>query len=158
METLTLEKENVIAAFEAGDESQKALLKKLWPTVFKPDPYLLACKKLGITPEPPLADRSNRRKVASEACDRLMVCIEAKNMIDGKPWKPVYDGNEQHWFPDWKIVKDPKRPSGVGLAFHYAYYWRTSTNVGSRLEYRSEKLLLEGVEEFYDLYVDFLTW
>lgn len=63
------------------------------------DPYIKACAALGITPRPPLEDRSDMGLVSDDAYHRLRICIEAKNMVDGKRWKPVYDGSEWHYWP-----------------------------------------------------------
>lgn len=153
MEKLETLKENVTAAYETGDESRKDFIKQLWPDLFMEDPYLKACKLLGETPLPPLADRSNKRKVSVDAYERLTVCIAAKNMVDGKVWEPVLDCVENHWYPVWQ-----KRPSGFGLAFDGTDYWDTFTFVGARLEYRTEKLLLEGVKEFEQYYMDLLRY
>lgn len=152
MKKLEITLENAEAAFLDGDESQRKLLTNLWPDVFVTDPYLKACKLLGKTPRPPLADRSDADEVSEDAYHRLTTCIRAKNMIGGKVWVPNYDGNEPHYFPVWK-----KAPSGFGLAFDHAGYWCTYTDVGARLEYRTEALMLEGVKEFETYYQDCLN-
>jgi len=116
------------------------------------DPYLKACEALGIKPKPPLKDRSDKDEVSIDAYRRLIVCIRAKNMVDGKIWTPVYDGSEWHYWPYFK-------PKSTGLGFTGTRYddWHTSTIVGSRLEYRSRSLAEEGAREFEALYNDFLT-
>ncbi len=152
MEKVEILKENVTAAFEAGDEGDKSLLKKLFPDVFVEDPYIQACRILGVTPRPELANRSDIDAVSADAFYRLIFCIRAKNMIKGKLWKPVYDGVEQHWFPRWK-----KTGAGFGLTTADYDSWTSDTVVGERLEYRTRELLLEGVAEFDKYYQDYLA-
>jgi|SRR6185312_7546875 len=144
---------NVKAAFENADESQKKLLQHLWPDLFATDPYLKACEVLGITPKPPLADRSNKDEVSIDAYGRLIVCIRAKNMIDGKEWEVNYDGSQYHYTPLFK-----KNSAGFGLAGTTYVGWLTDTGVGSRLEYRTYDLMIEGVKEFDQYYQDFFNY
>jgi len=116
------------------------------------DPYSKACEALGIKPKPPLEDRSDKDAVSADAYARLIICIRAKNMVDGKVWVPVYDGTEWHYWPYFK-------PDKSGLGFSGTLYdgWCTVTDVGSRLEYRNRILAEEGAREFKELYNDFLT-
>lgn len=118
----------------------------------KTNPYLLACKKLGITPVAELTDRSDKDMVSADAFYRLTICIRAKNMLpDGTLWKAVYDGSEWHYYPWWK-----PNPSGPGWSYHGCDIWITRTYAGPRLEYRSLELLKEGVKEFDQYYQDYL--
>jgi hypothetical protein len=115
-------------------------------------PYQSACKVLGIKPIPELKYRTNLDDVSVDAYKRLIICIRAKNTIDGKPWVPVYDGNETHYWPYFR-----KNTSGFGFS-HAAYgHWLTRTDVGSRLEYRSRQLAEEGAREFESLYNDYFN-
>lgn len=148
----TITDEQFKAALKKADNEEKGILKKLFPEQFKEDPYIEACKVLGKTPLPPLADRSDQDLVSADAFYRLTICIRVKNMINGKIWKQVYDGVEKHWFPRWL-----KNSAGFGLPSTICDYWDVSTTVGERLEYRTEQLLLEGVEEFDQYYQDYLT-
>lgn len=116
------------------------------------DPYILACKKLGIEPLSPLADRTNKDLVAADAFYRLTICIRAKNVIGGVVWIPVYDGSEWHYYPRWK-----RHPSGFGVSFTFYDCWSTRSSVGSRLEYRTRKLMNEGVKEFDVYYQDYFN-
>lgn len=150
METIEQQFES---ALKIADDSEKKVLQKLFPQQFKrADPYLAACEKLGVGPLPALKDRSDTDKVSADAFYRLTICIRAKNMINGKVWKQVFDGVEKHWFPRWL-----KNKAGFGLADAYYGHWYTNTDVGERLEYRTEQLLKEGVEEFNEYYQDYLT-
>lgn len=150
MKKLEVLESNAKAAFENGDESQKKLLSDLWPEVFITDPYVLACLKLGKTPKPPLADRSDSDEVSADAYLRLVICIRAKNLIEGKIWKPVYDGSETSYWPYFK-------QNSAGFGFSRSSYgrWDANTGVGSRLEYRKEEFAKEGAIEFQHLYNDF---
>jgi hypothetical protein len=116
------------------------------------DPYIKACHALGIAPRPALEDRSDKRAVSEDGYHRLIICIEAKNMIDGQPWKRVYDGSQLGYYPWWK-------PDPSGLGFTYSYYddWPPVTPVGPRLEYRTRELLLEGMKEFKPYYDDYFN-
>jgi hypothetical protein len=137
---------------EAGQDEQK-LLEGWFPTLFnEKGPYLKACKLLGKTPVPPLEDRTDLDKVSSDAYDRLIICIRAKNMIDGKIWKQVYDGIEQHYWPYWS-----PDTSGFGFSRAFCASWDTDTVVGARLEYRTRELAEEGANEFKKYYNDYLT-
>lgn len=152
MSKLKIPKEKAEAAFSNGDPSQKQLLQDFWPDVFNTDPYLKACKILGKIPVPPLADRSDPDKVSSDAYERLIICIRAKNLVDGKVWVPNYDGAEYHYWPYFK-----KDAAGFGFSHSDYAYWDAATDVGPRLEYRNRELAIEGAEEFKDLYNDFLN-
>jgi len=118
------------------------------------DPYLKACALLGETPKPVLADRSNSDEVSIDAYARLIVCIRAKNMIDGKIWIAKYDGTEWHYYPRWRWTKTN---AGSGFAYVYYVYWDSFTYVGERLEYRTYELMKEGVVEFKEYYDAYLT-
>ncbi len=67
------------------------------------------------------------------------------------------------WIPNWDAANEPKyvpifkNVSGFGLAYFGYDYWRTCTNVGSRLCFKSKDLLLYAVEQFKDIYRDYLT-
>lgn len=152
MKKLEILEENVKAAFDTGNDDEKDLLKKLFPDLFVEDPYLVACKLLGVTPKPPLTYRGDADEVSADAYYRLIFCIRAKNMINGKIWKPVYDGSEKRWYPLWK-----KSEAGFGLANSDYDLWNSDTIVGERLEYRTRELLLEGVKEFDRYYQDYLA-
>ncbi len=145
-------RENAENAYRAADHSGKKLLEELFPDVFSIDPYLKACEVLGKTPVPVLTDRSDADRVSADAYERLIICIRAKNLVDGKIWIPVYDGSEYHYWPYFK-------PNASGFGFSYANYdgWGTRTSVGSRLEYRTRELAEQGAEEFKQYYNDFLT-
>lgn len=115
-------------------------------------PYMKACKVLCIEPRPELADRSNPGLVSEDGYHRLRICIEAKNMLDGKIWRPIYVGSETHYWPYFK-----QTPSGLGFTITSCGYWFTSTNVGPRLEYRSRELATQGAKEFIKYYNDFFN-
>lgn len=152
MNELKITKENALKLYGVLDERGKEMVDLLWPGEFVADPYLLACAKLGKTPKPPLADRSDLDAVSCDAYDRLIICIRVKNMVDGKVWKQVYDGSEYHYTPRFQ-------PDKSGFGFSRTAYdgWYTNSGVGSRLEYRSYDLMIEGVNEFAALYNDLLT-
>jgi hypothetical protein len=145
-------KENAENAYKAADPNGKKLLEELFPDVFSIDPYLKACEALGKTPVPPLADRSDADNVSADAYARLIICIRAKNLVDGKIWVPVYDGSEYHYWPYFK-----KDESGFGFSFTVYDLWCTVTDVGSRLEYRTRELAEEGAVEFKQYYNDFFS-
>jgi hypothetical protein len=115
------------------------------------DPYVKACIALGKTPVPPLEDRSDADRVSADAYERLIICIRAKNLVDGKQWVPTYDGSEYHYWPYFRYAP--------GFGFSRTGYagWGTHTVVGSRLEYRTRELAVEGANEFKQLYNDFYT-
>ena len=116
------------------------------------DPYLLACQALGKEPVPVLTDKNDPDKVSVDAYERLIICIRAKNMKDGKPWVPVYDGTEYHYWPYFR-----KNESGFGFSAPGFDSWGTLAIVGSRLEYRTRALAEEGAKEFEQLYNDYLV-
>jgi hypothetical protein len=115
------------------------------------DPYLLACAKLGKTPVPPLTDKTDLDEVSADAYKRLIICVRAKNMIGTKPWVPVYDGTEYHYWPYFKYIP------GFGFSCALCDGWHSCTAVGSRLEYRTRALAEEGAKEFKQLYNDYYT-
>jgi hypothetical protein len=143
---LTLEK-----AMKAYDEAESLEVKNAIANLIGKehfDPYIKACIILNIKPKPELEDKSDDREVWADNALRLSICVEAKNIFNGKIWKPKYDGSEQHWYP----VPDMRETSGFGLSYTAYAAWAASSTVGSRLEYRERKLAEEGFKEFKKYY------
>lgn len=115
--------------------------------------YLQACKAFGKTPITVLEDRTDSDIVSIDAYSRLITCIAFKNAIKGNRWIPIYDGSESHYYAY-------VRPNASGSGFSGAdcVYWAACSSVGSRLEYRTLQLCLEGIKEFEGYYIDFLLF
>ena len=67
------------------------------------------------------------------------------------------------WVPNWDDANEPKyvphfkNVSGFGLAYVGYDIWYSYTYVGSCLCFKSKDLLLYAVEQFKDIYRDYLT-
>lgn len=86
---------------------------------------------------------------------RLIKAVKAYNTDEnGKIWEPDYTNSaERKYEPILWIEADKKRPGGFGLSVTRYGRWRTGTNVGSRLVFKSTELLYECFENFKQDYI-----
>ena len=109
-----------------------------------------ACQALGLDANalPDFSSTPESHRKALLAHYKLVIICQALN----EGWVPDWDDeNEPKYVPYFKNV------SGFGLAYCDYVYWRTRANVGSRLCFKSIDLLLYAVEQFKDIYRDYLT-
>ncbi len=150
MKKVKVSVDTVLSAHDQGTDDTRLTLETLFPSLFPNDTYIKACRILKKVPVPALEDRSDSDKVSSDAYDRLVICIRAKNLLpDGGIWIPKYDGTENHHVNYFK--------PGFGFSYSITYDWYTVTCVGARLEFRTPELAKEAAVEFKQYYIDYFT-
>lgn len=65
------------------------------------------------------------------------------------------DSSTWKYEPWWKIVKDKKKPSGLGLSYDDYGHWHTDTSVGPRFAFLETDHLEHMVEHFLE---DYENW
>jgi hypothetical protein len=115
-----------------------------------------ACKVLNLDSDkviPELSCYSDSDRAAMAAHAKLMVIIKAANMLenDGKEWKPNWENFDEYKYqPYFDLSRGSSgfRYDGCGL-------WGTSSDVGSRLCFKSRELAEYISNQFIDLYNDY---
>lgn len=108
--------------------------------------YEDACAELGIKP----LTIKNFAFISDEA--------ERKNQFAYHQVTTIVKALNEGWFPDWSNSNEYKyRPwfqniSGSGLSFFVCDYVISSSNVGSRLHFKSKELCEYAAEKFKDIY------
>jgi hypothetical protein len=103
----------------------------------KVENYEEACKITGADPT---------KEVSKQ--DKLETMIQGINNNEPATW---LDPEKVNYYPLFRVVKDPKKPSGFRLSYHDYDNVRASTIVGSRLTFRS----LEGLRYMVDNHIEF---
>lgn len=150
METITLKKENVIAAYKDADKKEKTLLEKLFGEDLKPKKitdrvktFEDACERLGIK-----YDEMCGLTTDETAYRKLKIICRALN----QGWTPDWsNANEYKWYPWFKFK------AGFGFSYPYPGYDGTVSVVGSRLCFKTEELAAYAGKQFEAIYNDFLT-
>ena len=144
-------------AFSEGSQSDKNLLTRLMPDIFKrkiTDHVKTLDDALQIYKPSTNALIMLSYSGVDEDCLATRSFLEATIICDvlNEGWKPNWDdSNERKWNP----VFDMR--AGVGFSRSHYDYWRTSTNVGSRLCFKSEELAKYAATQFVDIYKKFMT-
>ena len=108
-----------------------------------------ACKALGISSDikidvSQLSESEQKYFIANY---KLMIIARALNA----GWIPDWNNSsERKWYPWFRM-------SGFGFSFSDCDDWRTSTDCGSRLCFKSEKIADYAGKQFESLYRDLLT-
>lgn len=107
-----------------------------------------ACQILGIDPATviPALQGQSRDAMSIIAYCKLIIIIRALN----EGWKPNWKDSSQWKYYPWFDM------SGSGLSYDDYGHVISFSCVGSRLAYKSEELCEYAVEQFADLYKDFL--
>ncbi|MGN6491201.1 MAG: hypothetical protein ACTHLE_04335 [Agriterribacter sp.] len=115
-----------------------------------------ACEKKGLDPTKVLPDVSaypEQHQKAIIATAKLFVINEVLNQDEnGQPWKPDWSSYEEDKYYPWFDLETYEKGSSPGFRFDDTYYEDASTNVGSRLCYRTHALAKYAGETFIDLY------
>lgn len=158
MLTLEVKKENAQRAYDAADESTRALLVNLFgKDAFTPQDirervktFEDACEVVGITGIMekvnilPYRHPENTEEQALNAVKKLWIIAQALN----ESWTPNWnDTDEKKWYPWFKWEE-----SGFGFSVSGYGYWYANTFVGSRLSYRTRELAEYAATQFKDLY------
>ena len=108
-----------------------------------------ACKALSRSTEVPDEAKFGKAAVAHY---KLVTIAEALN----EGWKPNWQ-NRSEWkhYPWFDMEKDENNPSG--FRFYDTRYGNASSDVGSRLCFKSEELAIYAGNEFKALYRDMMV-
>lgn len=79
------------------------------------------------------------------------LCVITRALNEG--WEPNWSDTDQwKYWPWFDVNEDESKPSGFGLSYHDYADWHSSTDVGSRLCFKSWELAKYAGEQFVDLY------
>ena len=114
-----------------------------------------ACSALGVDatalPDFSMIPENHRKALLTHY--KLVIVAEALN----EGWKPDWSNNDECKYTPWLSVdEDKNKPSGFGLSCHGYAGWYTGTLVGSRLCFKSRELARYAVENFTELYEDYM--
>lgn len=112
--------------------------------------FELACIELGIPPAlPNVSLLPQRNQKAIIAFYMLSVIIQAKN----EGWVPDWNNRREYKYYPWFNTG-----TSAGLVFAISSYApsRTTTNVGSRLCFKSRELAIEWGQKLLPLYNDYV--
>ncbi len=160
---------NVMQTIEITKENFEAAISKASPELQEVLNIMSGAKKLPIT---------ERVKTFGDAAVALYPGLEKKqvelleysgsdpDMISAVSYLKlviIIRVLNEGWIPNWDAANEPKyvpifkNVSGFGLAYCDCGSWYASAHVGSRLCFKSKDLLLYAVEQFKDIYRDYLT-
>lgn len=184
METLNIEKEKAINAYQQGSEEQKKVLELLFGVeTFKPKTikdriktFDDALKELGK--DHPLVKEYNvinNNKTTYNTKLYSQLCVITAALNEG--WRPKFVEGEKRYFPYFRLYsseeirqmsKEEKSRvvyrSGYyanangGVSFAIAYYDSADgyAVIGSRLAFKTNELAKYAGKQFTDLYIDYL--
>lgn len=107
-----------------------------------------ACRELGIEKIELGITGMDKDQASIAAYAQLIIIARALN----EGWEPDWSDSSQYKYYPWFEHK-----SGFGLSFYDFDCWTTTTNVGSRLCFKSKELALYAGRQFEYLYNQFLS-
>ena len=115
--------------------------------------YEDACQLLGIKPTyPKFVQCAKIDRPSIIAYHKLIIIIRALNLLpNGKCWVPDFNKLHESKYRIWWNIIDNKLSFTAADAPSY-----TSTNIGSRLLFRSKRLAEYCAKQFKDLWQDYL--
>lgn len=185
MDTINIQKENVLNAYKSGNNEQRNLLEALFgKELFKPKDiteriktFTDACRELGDKHPYVMqwaacetAFIGNKQTADFIAYLKLRIITAALN----EGWEPQFTKGERRWYYWYDFITkeqydklDDKSRAVLrsyhnasaygGLVFAYANYASSYslTLCGSRLAFKSEKLAKYAAKQFIEIYADF---
>lgn len=157
MNQITIEKQNLVKAYDQAEAPVKKLLEKLFGSenfskkiTDRVKTFQDACSLVEITPDmQTLLDYKGKDPDMVSSQAHMKITIIAKALNEG--WTPDWsDSNQAKYYP-W-----PKFTAGVGFSAYGYGGSIAGTVVGSRLCYKSEELAKYAFNQFKDIYNDFL--
>lgn len=145
MQTLEVTKKNAVAAFNKADNTGKELLKNLFGESHFNQSVLDRVKTMEDVYSELNIDKEAFEKsfMFKEDLDAAKVRLIAKVLNEG--WEPDWNNSNQIKYVPYFGMNDP---SGVGFSDSNYDRWSTHSNVGSRLCFKSEKLVLHVIKQF----------
>lgn len=153
MQTLQIDKDSAIQAYQKADSNGKELLKSLFGDQIlsqkitdRIKTYKDACEVLGIDPHESLPFNFSDHVIAY--C-KLVIIIKALN----EGWTPNWkDESEYKHYPWFYMDK-----GASGFCLYGVFYLCTYSSVGSRLCFKNSELAEYAVKQFLDLYKTYMT-
>lgn len=153
VETVTLKKEHLLKAFQEASDSEKTLLKKLYPSHFVPvkitdrvKTFEDACEVLGIDYDEDELQNHTPDELANR---KIKIIVKALN----EGWTPDWNNSNQYkWYPWFYLNKPGFRFDAAVSAWAY-----TSSLGGSRLCLKSKELAEYAANQFLGIYEEFIA-
>jgi hypothetical protein len=157
METIQIDKLKALKAYNESDPDGKKLLELLLGDQLvlnitdRVKSFEEACKVLGIKPEDVLhSAHSEYLKKDIDSVNAYMQLIVITRALN-EGWEPDWNNEDEYKYYPWFYFNKPGfRLDSVGCNYF-------SSNVGSRLCFRSEELAQYAAKQFLDLYKTFMT-
>jgi hypothetical protein len=154
-EVLEVAKDKVLNAYKGGTSTDQALIKVLFGDRFlksvmeRINSFEDACAETGRDPLTtlPYPDPKNPEEEALNAVKMAWVIVEAAN----EGWVPDFTDENQTKYTPYFVWKE-----GVGFVCGDYYGWNRTTDVGSRLCFRSTELAEHFGKKFIEIYRKFL--
>lgn len=154
MSKIEIKKESVLDAYKNANNEQKELLEHLFGNeVFKPvdvrkriKTFADAAKAVGIDDPEEWEEQYSNLEPDILAYFKLRIITKALN----EGWEPSFIPGEGRWIPNFLFI------DGVSYAYSVYDSLGTSTNIGSRLTFKSAKLAEYAGKQFLDIYSQFL--
>lgn len=113
-----------------------------------------ACEVLGIAPLlPDFAGTHSDHQKSLIAHYKLIIIAEALN----EGWKPDWSNGKWDKYYPWFDMDDESSSSSGRFSFDFSVYWRSTSNVGSRLCFKSSELARYAGTQFEDLYREYFV-
>lgn len=161
MQTIEITKDNAAKAYNEADDKGKKLLISLLGTDIIPLKNIIdriktfedACVVLGIRDDYELEVKGTKGLTddikSIVAYSKLIIIARALN----EGWKADWNDTDQlKWIPWFE-----KSKSGFGLSYGGCDDWGSTTDVGSRLCYKTSELAEYAGKQFESIYNDFLN-
>ena len=160
METVSIDKEKVLALYKKSNAANKKALEEVFTKSYfigkitdRVKTFQDACAELGLKPSDNLIGyvdvASSKDLFSIEAYARLIIIIRALN----EGWVPDWtDSNQTKYYP-WFDMR--AAPSGSGLSFNVYVNAYTDSGVGSRLCLKSAELAKYVATQFNNEFKDF---
>lgn len=145
--------QNAKAEYKTADKEQKKLLEKIFGKELFNETWLdlwqKFCKENKLTLTLPFQTASNANEESVDAYFMLTHIIRIKN----NGWKPDWTNSSQYKYTPYFYIDTD---SGSRFACGGCGGWVTSSYVGSRLCFKSEKLAKKTAKEFLPIYEKYI--
>lgn len=156
--SLLLDEKDAQTAYEEGTDSDRALLKRLYPSFFNKK---ITDRINGLDDVLSIngIDRHKRMVLWATLQDipHLMyfdqACLIAEAYNEG--WTPDWDNTNEYKYYAWWYMN--KGASGSAFRFGSCNFGSHASTVGSRLVFRTEELARDAAKKFKDVYEGYMV-
>lgn len=162
MDIVTLQKNNLLNAFNEAGKSEKKFLMNLFPDFLAPKKdwkslttWEQIAEEAGEHPvnDLPYPNPKNDKQEGVNAFHQLTTIREVLNAGKDADWN---NSNEEKWYPWLNVNADSSKPSGFGLSLYAVDCTFTFTYVGSRLSFNEEAKAKHAFKHFQSIYEKFM--